>query len=700
MSARSRAVTKDEELGKRDDDYDFKATPVVPFIPRRWRKRLIIAGVIVAFFLLGRHLLAGPESLNIHDAGGTNSPPSHGPAIPPPRDRQPGEEEGPKHVYNGAVKYPALGKSLRSIARTAGLSLQHPNVLFASSIKSMSNLIPMACEMANASTNSVHLALFGRSSLSLEEVLSINGVEDSCRVHWHDARPTYAEHSSDFRDESAITGAMKHIHKYISPQAVIVDDIDQDETPFSKTIRKASEGLGISLIEIPSGRYWDFLWITKLDAQSLANWHRPNINIVIRALPGSSGSLLRLLKSLANADYRGLRVPALTIELPSQVDTALAQFLAAFPWPRFHSPSASRLLNVRHRISTSQLSPELSALRFVELFYPSHADHDNVLVLSPQAEVHPLFLHYLYYHVLGYRYSIWSGSVAGLSLDIPTTTLDGNGTIRVPDLATIDESVDRERSDANASSPFLYYAPSSAATLFFGDAWATFHDFLSKRIQLENSKTKKDVSESEPAWMEYLLELMKVRGWNVLHPSTALVTVHNDLARMPEEFQQRTPSTETRREKPTGALQEDAILTVERAKIPNNRTEHDINSHHLPLHQLLPFDGELQQTWAFPRLQYDGLPATGPQLVKARDQALIDFRRVHGNCNGTNATRPRLQWLMKTDDLFCLPGVEMMFADEEREVADEEPEIEEDWLVTNTTVNSSSLADSMSTQLS
>jgi hypothetical protein len=418
--------------------------------------------------------------------------------------------------------------------------------------------------------------------------------------------------------------------------------------------------------------YETFLWLTRLSAESLSKFTQPNINIVIRALPGSSGSLIRLLKSLAKSEYRGLRVPQLSIELPPQVEPALQRFLADFRWPPSRDPptTQSSLLSVHHRIPSSRITSEMASLRFVELFYPRHTENDNVLVLSPQAEVGEMFLHFLQYHILEYRYASWFGGLAGISLHVPTESLAGNETLDIPTMSNITygKRTDDDTDDPKSPSPFLYQAPSSTATLFFGDKWAVFHDFLTKRMQVthsvKDSRTKKMVSETEPAWMEYLLELMRVRGWNVLHPSSALVTVHNELAQIPEEYQRPPEKADIPQAEPPKILEEEAFLVSDDLIILTEHAEHEMNRHQSPIHQMLPFDGALPALWTLPRLNYDGSPSTSLDLADSREEYVVYFRETHGGCRGTDATRRRTMSTTSTDDLFCLPDTELRFADD------------------------------------
>lgn len=60
------------------------------------------------------------------------------------------------------------------------------NVLFAASdLRSASELISIACEMANWDRNDVHFAVMGRDNLDLDGIQSVNGVDENCKVNWH-----------------------------------------------------------------------------------------------------------------------------------------------------------------------------------------------------------------------------------------------------------------------------------------------------------------------------------------------------------------------------------------------------------------------------------------------------------------------------------------------------------------------------------
>jgi len=124
-------------------------------------------------------------------------------------------------------------------------------------------------------------------------------------------------------------------------------------------------------------------------------WHKLNIEILVQAAPGTSGNLVRLLKSLTAADFSASGTPHLTIELPNDVDAATANFLREFQWPpaKAHNPTNVKQLTLRHRIPRSSVTEEESSVRFLESFWPANPRYSHVLVLSPQVELSPWFFH-------------------------------------------------------------------------------------------------------------------------------------------------------------------------------------------------------------------------------------------------------------------------------------------------------------------
>ena len=612
----------------------------------------------------------------------------------PPQPTEADDNEGDKgrHYYNGPIKFYRLATSLHGISRTQGSRLFNRNVLFAaSSLKSVANLMPMACDMGRWERNYVHLAIFGRDTLPLEEILDINGVSHkSCTVYFHDARGDYSEYSTDVRMVASIKGAMKHINDFMHPQVIIMDDSILEDDFFTHAMRTKAKELRQPLIEVPDGRYEDWLWMTRLDSGSLGNWFKPTIDLVINAPRDSSGGLIRLIKSLEKADYTGLKAPKLTIELPSDVEYFVKNYLRDLEWPPDEKASPLRMngLVVRRRIPSSRVTSEQASLRFLESFYPTSTQDNHVLILSPQVEISPLFLQYLHYVILEYKYSSYemtdTENLLGISLDVPASFINGSAGFITPTMAAIDAEKMKKNGELDESSPapFLYQAPSSTASLIFGDKWTTLHNFLTNRLAASHTgkaeRSHKIVSETEPAWLEYLLELMRARGWSMLHPSTPLVAVHNELARIPEEYTREQSDTKTDPEvpRPPHDLVEEPFLTAPDPPTIQEHTEHDPHNGLMPLQDILPFDGDLPELPHLPYLYHTGDAISRETMREFRDTYAPNFRRHIGGCEGQDADRNRKLYALSTDDLFCLADRDPEY-DEEKEEEEKEAEVAE-----------------------
>lgn len=691
---------RDEELGKRDDDFrPMKRTSTATSFmqPWKWRKRRLatVLAIAVVLYLFWTHLGANLGTIEQRVASashvsGSQAIPSNEPSGAPPRTEVAEEDEqARKRYYNGPVRYYRLASSLQNIQKTLGIRVENRNVMFAvSSLRSAANLLPMACEMARWDRNFVHFVFFGRDPLPLEDILEINGVtKKDCVAYFHDARADYSEYSSDERAAVAVAGAMKHVNDFMHPQAMIMDDSKLEDEFFTQAMRFKADESGRPLIEVPAGRYEQFMWMTRLDSGSLKNWFKASIDILIHCPPDSSGGLARLIKSLSTADYSGFPVPKLTVELPSNPDPFALNCLERVKWPPNDKgdPFDQSTLILRHRIPSAKLKTEEASIRFVESFYPTNPLDNHILILSPQAEVSSLYLQYLMYTILEYKYSSYSPfenhNLLGISLDVPSTFINGSGTFTQPLGAQMPlkrHSTD-ERFSA-ISAPFLYQAPSSTAALVFGEKWSMFHDFLTKRLRATHlgkaEKTKKLVAETEPAWMEYLFELMRVKGWAVLQPALPLVTVHNELAQVPEEFVRgdRDGSDEDAVTKPAKP-DEQPYLEADALPALSEHVERDTDGR-LPLHELLPFDGDLPELIHLPYISNAGVMTNSTTNTDWRTLSAPLFRRLYGGCSSEDALRNRMvKDGTKTDDLFCLPGMEIEYDDGDYTAPSPEPEV-------------------------
>lgn len=708
MPPSARYYPHDEESGKKNDDHrPGKPQPWSWRTSVRWRRRRIAAGLFGAFLLylfihniptdlgsiderMGRPLRPG-HSISGVDFGyrpgaapGASTP--RAPSTPkaptgaPSRAGDIAIDEG-GHYYTGPIKFYELASSLHAITRTSGHLNVNRNVLFAASnLKSVANLMPMACEMARLDRNYVHLVLLGRDAMPMQEVLEINGItgKDACAVYFHDARSDYSEYSSDARAQYAVIGAMTHVETFMHPQVIITDDSAVEDVFFVRGIRKAAKDLERPLIEIPRDKYDDFMWMTRLDSSSLASWHKPNVDILVHAPPASSGSLLRLLDSIKYADYAGLAPPRLTIELPADVESFARDYIRGMEWPPASTDPTQRQnsLRLHHRISTAAATSETGALRFLESFYPTNAETSHVLLLSAQAELSPLYYHYLMYHILEHRHSSFQASdnLFGLALSTPVTYLDGAESFRPPttmDMAESKYTTNPKGMDDEQAVPFLWQAPNADAALIFGDKWSELHEYLKNRFRASHNpasvshattKRAKVVAETQPGWMEYMLELMRARGWVTMFPAKreagTWATVHQDLYQVPEEFmkassrkkeddfpEEKTPGPESEAEEP--------FLRAASSILEPPREDRNVMQHSHPLHSLLPFDGDLPMLSDLPHLTTAGDVVVSDVMEEQLVSYKAQLRKDVGGCDAAQSILYRSFVPGKADDLFC-----------------------------------------------
>ena len=199
MSWLGRLFTGDEELGKKDDDHrpqTKSASSSSSWNTRKvspaFRKRRIVYGICALIFIyvfvknIPDDLGPSPRGFSprLNQDGQLPQGIADPPARKPKRPATPSEAE--EHYHDGPIKFYKLASSLHSVARLGGQNEYNKNVLFAaSSLKSASEIIPLACEMARWDRNDVHFAIMGRDDMEIQEIKSINGAVDDCNVHWH-----------------------------------------------------------------------------------------------------------------------------------------------------------------------------------------------------------------------------------------------------------------------------------------------------------------------------------------------------------------------------------------------------------------------------------------------------------------------------------------------------------------------------------
>ncbi|MDI1486366.1 MAG: hypothetical protein OHK93_005593 [Ramalina farinacea] len=671
-----RFFADDEEMGKKNDDH----RPNGPSQPAPWsvrkpapavRKRriLYLLGFLLFAFLFIRNLPTdlGPRYRMADTRLQPLTPPDSKLVKPQtdPQKKKPPKPAGPteaeEHYFDGPIKFYKLAATLYAATKLRGDREFNKNVLFAaSSLKSLSELLPLACEMARWERSDVHVVIMGRDDMDLQEIRQVNGVaEDGCPVHWHDARPDYSRWSTNSRMESSVAAGLDHVHNFVHPQVILVDDSDREDDFFIDAVRTTTLELSKSLIELPANAMESLMWITRLDSASLAAWPMININILIQPPSGSSASIVRLLRSLESADYFGARYPHLTIELPEDTDAATSKYLENIVWPPIDWSGSAHMsqVTIRHRVRRKTTSPEEASARLVESFYPKRLVNSHVLLLSPQVELSPLYYHYLLYTILEFKYSSHAvkaakddDSLMGISLDLPTVYL--NDTTRF--LPPITDKLKSRAQEEGA--PFRWQSPNNNAALYFGDKWKEFHSFLAGRLTKPPSRSPKAVSSKHPAWLEYMSELMRARGYSLLYPGdwvneTALSTIHDELYQVPEEFlNEPVPS-----DRPVPEISQDEPLeaNVSRgSRKPPPNDEHPLLESSLT--SLLPNQGDFPALNKVPHITFEGKPVDRDSSFAEAVSFTKQFLGTIGGCQASET--PPGHKSFQAIDLFCHVG--------------------------------------------
>lgn len=671
----------DEELGKKDDDHKpvkiagHQRRPSswqparVP--PRRSLRRIALVFAVAAFVYLFVHNIPvlGPDDRMRRPV----YPPSQGrpphPPLPPLGSMmQPADSvvqtdsldvNTVERRFNGPIKFLNLAVSLQGISSLRGGQVNNKNVLFATaSLKSAANLLPLACQMGTGIKNHVHFALLGRSSIDTKQLRAINGVDESCIVIFHDARPDYRGISTDGRLEKAVFRGLHHIHTYMHPQAIIFDGSNDEEAFFTRGVKQHVKVSRTTLIELPRFASKSLNWITKLDSASLRLWNKIKVDILIQATPRSSGSLIRLLRSLSAADYTSSAIPHITIDLPHHVDASTKRFLDSFAWPPSHvpNPTNERYLSLRRRISQRKLTEEESSSRFFESFWPVQPQQSHVLVLSPHAEVTPQFFNYLKYLLFEYRYSAtaefhnWGRHLFGISLEQPLMTLDGKQPF-IPPLFQHPEGINTQ--SGKTSNPFLWQAPTSNAVLLLGEKWMELHDFVSRTLQVKEASdvvpmtiSEKAIGIQHPSWLEHALRLARVRGYWFLYPGIEvaehLASIHGELYNVPEEYMNaEAPGSGTVGDKEAESMKRQI------------RSAPEIQLSPVSLLDTLPDNGYLWPLTALPIAAWEGAEADPRDFRLNANDFELTFKKTVGGCDLESGEGLKNYEMASARDLFC-----------------------------------------------
>lgn len=562
-------------------------------------------------------------------------------------------QDVPSQDYEGSIQFTKLAASLRPHLSWP----REDNVLFAlPTLRSTSNLIPFACEMARNNRSTVHVALMGRQEVSVKDILKVNGITgEDCPVYWHDARPDHSLESSSTRIEKSLRTAFSHCHAVLRPQVVLTDAFDGDDVLTGKALKIAAMTAQVHLITLPSNAQQSVPWVTALDGGSLQKFNDIQIDIVIQPYSESAGSLIRLLRSIESANYDSLPYPRITVELPPQVDSFLTNYLTWFKWPPYIASLPNQLI-LRRRVSSRLLDTAQASLRVIESFYPQSKVSSHVLFLSPDADLSPNYLHYLMFTLLEYKYGTanfgQSNSLFGLSLELPNKKLDGSK----PFVA---------KSSENAASMFLSQTPVSDAVLFMGDKWADFHSFLTQRSMRDsdlvvNPDAAKFVSKDHPAWLAEALNFMQAQGLYTMYPSFAatedlkLVTLHKELHQTPEEY----ASIDQRESKAQAIdvekiMKNDVLPGDEEPVRLNDNTAH--TNPFLPMQVLTSDKSSLRVPSLndMPLYNSIGAPLEWFESFTAAEKFANEFSLQQGGCASLNSRDEKQRG--RVEYLFCAP---------------------------------------------
>ena len=406
-------------------------------------------------------------------------------------------------------------------------------------------------------------------------------------------------------------------------------------------------------------RYIDTLSLLDRKTNRALAWHNTYVDVLIHAPAESSGSLIRLLKSIEAADYFGTRRPHLTIELPVEIDPPTWSFLENLVWPPLNSAEAPHTSQVtlRHRISSSNTTSEDGSIRFIESFYPARPEHSHVLVLSPQVELSRMYYHYLLYNILEYKHSMYgantfqAANLIGLSLDLPSYYPDNTTPFQPPQplpspVATSTPGGPEISLASPNPSPFLYKSPSSQATLYFGTFWLELHSYLSHFTVLPSSPAAL-IPPLNPPYLTHIQTLVLARAYTILYPSTSFIAkVHND-PHTPPEYAPPTTSTYT-------------------SQSPRHKEQPLLTSHLLTL---LPNEGDLPELATLPLLSHTGAPTDYHSANQAALKFADKFKTNIGRCVAGAVMGKGMHKYRNfgtADDLFCLDEEEEEEKDEER----------------------------------
>jgi hypothetical protein len=197
----------------------------------------------------------------------------------------------------------------------------------------------------------------------------------------------------------------------------------------------------------------------------------------------------------------------------------------------------------------------------------------------------------------------------------------------------------------------MWQAPNSDAMLIVGRKWQEMHNYVSQSLERQAAAgetpaffAQKEVGQNQPAWLEYMLQMSRLRGYFTLYPSPdtsdAILGAHKDLYHIPEEYQQDTGSNSPN---PGEGDTKMSYKTTQYAETFDPWSAADLTN-------LLPNKGKLEPLGRMPLLAWDGSAMKMEGLLKTADEYSKAFRKEVGGCAGEDLERLP-DW--SAADLFC-----------------------------------------------
>lgn len=187
-------VLADEEIGKKDDDHQkrtarSKVTAGPSWrLPRRRRILLVLAGIYFIYLFIKNmptDLPPASERFGPRPIQRPSQVAGASPRGPPPM--LDGDLPARSHYFNGPIKFHEFAQTLYFAQGLGGYSHTNKIVVFAAAdLKSLSDLLPLACEMASQKINRVHFAVMGRDDIPINDIQEVNRFnETDCPLLWH-----------------------------------------------------------------------------------------------------------------------------------------------------------------------------------------------------------------------------------------------------------------------------------------------------------------------------------------------------------------------------------------------------------------------------------------------------------------------------------------------------------------------------------